>query len=187
MTGPHTSMYGRDVRVQWPRDGWHPNWLAYLPDPSDRNNDRVVEIAGGAFVVRGATNGYATLMDPSDKYQQKILIFSSVDEAIFAVIGEPLVSALSVEELAAAFDAGLPPGQQIECQLVLHQDAHSRQTQEATARIVWQGGSMELRSWPATHVGLAEAGAWAVGHAAFDTAGYRIENPNIYLHAANPW
>ena len=184
MTGPHGSAYGRDLRVQWPGDGWQADVLAYLPDWTDSGNDRAVKVAGGGCTVRGWTNPDATLLDPADTYRTRPAVFSTVDEAIAAVLGEPWVSVLTVEEIAAATAAGMPPGRQIDCRVFLRRHLETGTPWQAVAWVVWSGGFAELHTWPWTYAGLGAAGQWAVEHYALRESGHPFRSADeLLVHA----
>lgn len=181
MTGPHESAYGRDLRVVWPGEDWAEGCLAYLPDPHDNISDRGVMVAGGGCVVRGWTDPDATLLDPADMYRQKPQIFSTVDEAIAAVIGEPYVSVLTVEEIAAARAAGMPVPAMVECRVFFRRDLETGQPKEVVAWVVWQGGWHELHTWPWNRDGVLAAGQWGLEHAALRSDGYPVRTADELL------
>lgn len=184
MTGRQDSEYGRDLRVQWPGEGgWSgENCLAYLPD--GYGSGRVVMVAGGGCTVRGLHSPDATLIDPGDMYGRRPQIFSTVDEAIAAVIGEPWVSVLTVEEIVTLLDAGMPVGVGVECRVLIRQ--HPDGAWQVSAWVVWQGGFGVLHTWPADVTGLGQAGVWAVEHQALDDSGYPIRDHDALLvHVGN--
>lgn len=176
------SAYARDFRIQFAREGWPEGHLASIPDTVDTGNDRVVALTeAGRVLVVGATNPAATLTDPGDRYNQRPWAFATLDEAIAAVVGEPMQSELTVEELAAARALGMPVGYGIECRVLLRRHLDTDAPLDAVAWVVWQGGFVELHSWPWDAEGLAAAGVWAVEHNAVGRDGYPIRDPNELL------
>jgi hypothetical protein len=86
--GPEWSAYCWDTRVAW--DKLPGGVLAALIDPIDTDaNSRLVMGEPGAFVVKGAVNESASLRDGGDRYNERLAMFQTVDEAIAAVIGDP--------------------------------------------------------------------------------------------------
>lgn len=87
------SAYKNDPRVRWPGADWPPHIQAMIPDPDGDCTRLVQSDESGRFVVVGATLDDATLTDPGDRYNRRLQVFTSVDEAISAIIGEPQVAA----------------------------------------------------------------------------------------------
>jgi hypothetical protein len=83
------SMYAEDPRVAWRDDSSPDGLVCAILDPENDDNHRVVETWGHRCIVRGATCRSASLIDPGDRYGQRLLMFDTTDEAIYAVIGDP--------------------------------------------------------------------------------------------------
>lgn len=88
---------------------------------------------------------------------------------------------LNSYERAAAEAAGMPADAMTECRVFLRRDLLTNAPKEAVAWVVWQGGFVELHTWPWDLEGLAAAGVWAVEHRAVDNAGYPFSNRDQLL------
>jgi hypothetical protein len=89
MSGPEWSAYRWDTRVTWKTSGSPADVQASIIDPVDfDDNSRLVCLRSGQIVVVGALNESASLRDEGDRYNQRLQVFATVDEAIAAVIGE---------------------------------------------------------------------------------------------------
>ncbi|MET7395636.1 hypothetical protein ABZS66_19310 [Dactylosporangium sp. NPDC005572] len=188
------SDYRDDPRVHWEPEELISRTVAYLHDWWDRRNSRYVQAVedfgagwepiGQYYVIRGSNSDDATITDPGDRYNQRLLRFTTADEAIAHVLGAPLQTVLDREEYAAAAASGLPNGAGTECRLVFHEIAAG--AWQAVGTVVWQGGFAILHRWSLSSEELLAAGQWAVAHHAVDHAGYPIREETAFLvHATD--
>lgn len=77
---PENSRYGNDPRVRANDDG-----SFTLPGPID--GDWQIRNVGHGWAAEGVDQA---LTDPGDRYNRRLQVFDTADEAIAAIIGEPL-------------------------------------------------------------------------------------------------
>ena len=97
------SAYINDPRVVWPAS--RSNFVAFLPDPDPAGAGRDVLDTDGGFTVQGVVD--KTLSIRSTWGQ--LVVFVSVDEALRAVLGDPLTpSEARAWDVLDAFDPSPP-------------------------------------------------------------------------------
>jgi hypothetical protein len=84
------SAYGRDPRVMWPGFGSPSDVFAALYNPEDEDSTRIIMPSGEGMMTVVVRGNFTTDADVTDPDSGRLWQFGSIDEALAAVIGEPV-------------------------------------------------------------------------------------------------